>query len=121
MMIKITNTIKKNKMEREYNEEHKYLLAKKRVEKIKGFYIHLAVYVIVNIFISAIIIFGLTNDSDKEYSFAGAITHFGTYVTWFFWGIGIAFHWLGVFGTNLFFGKDWEKKKIEKYMNDNQF
>ena len=39
-----------------FTEEHKYLLAKKRVEKIKGFYIHLAVYIGVNIFISAIII-----------------------------------------------------------------
>ncbi|MGK0414076.1 MAG: hypothetical protein ACJA1B_002296, partial [Polaribacter sp.] len=35
-----------------FKEEHKYLLAKKRVEKIKGFYIHLVVYIIVNIFIS---------------------------------------------------------------------
>ncbi|QTD37816.1 2TM domain-containing protein [Polaribacter batillariae] len=104
-----------------FTEEHKYLLAKKRVEKIKGFYVHLAVYIIVNIFISAIIIYGLASDSNGEYGFKGAITHFGTYSTWLFWGIGLFFHWLGVFGTNLFFGKDWEKKKIEKYMNDHQF
>ncbi|QTE23514.1 2TM domain-containing protein [Polaribacter cellanae] len=102
-----------------FTEEHKYLLAKKRVEKIKSFYIHLAVYIFVNIFISAIIIYGLT--SDNEYNFQEAITHFGTYSTWFFWGIGLFFHWLGVFGTNLFFGKDWEKKKIEKYMDDYKF
>ncbi|MFB1040426.1 MAG: 2TM domain-containing protein, partial [Polaribacter sp.] len=75
-----------------FTEAHKYLLAKKRVEKIKGFYIHLAVYIVVNIFISAIIIYGLTNDSDGEYGFAGAITHFGTYSTWLFWGIGLFFH-----------------------------
>ena len=104
-----------------FTEEHKYLLAKKRVEKIKGFYIHFLVYVIVNIFISAIIIFGLTNDSNGEYSFFDAITHFGVYSTWLFWGIGVFFHWLGVFGTNVFFGKDWEKKKIEKYMDDHKF
>ncbi|TMM31440.1 2TM domain-containing protein [Polaribacter aestuariivivens] len=104
-----------------YAEEHKYLLAKKRVEKIKGFYIHFAVYIIVNIFISTIIIYGLTNDSDGEYGFQDAITHFGTYSTWLFWGIGLFFHWLGVFGTNLFFGKDWEKKKIEQYMDDRKF
>lgn len=104
-----------------YTEEHKYLLAKKRVEKIKGFYIHFAVFIIVNIFISAIIIYGLTNDSNGEYDFTDAITHFGTYSTWLFWGIGIFFHFLGVFGTNLFFGKDWEKKKIEKYMDNHKF
>jgi len=105
-------------MERDYTDEHKYMLAKKRVEKIKGFYIHLAVYFIVNIFISGIIIFGLTNDSDSEYTFLEAITHFGVYSTWFFWGIGVVFHWLGVFGSGFFFGKDWEKKQIEKYMNN---
>lgn len=110
-----------NKMERNYTEEQRYIVAKKKVEKIKGFYIHLSVYIIVNIFISAIIIYGLTNDSDHEYGFQGAISHFGTYSTWLFWGIGLFFHWLGVFGTNLFFGKDWEKKKIEKYMDDHKF
>ena len=104
-----------------YDQEHKYLLAKKRVEKIKGFYIHLAVYILVNIFISSIIIYGLSSDSDGEYNFKSAITHFGVYSTWFFWGIGIFFHWLGVFGSNLFFGKDWEKKQIDKYMNEDKY
>jgi len=102
-----------------YTEEHKYLLAKKRVEKIKGFYIHLAIYIIVNIFISGVVIFGLTQDN--EFTFNEAITHFGTYSTWLFWGIGVFFHWLGVFGSNLFFGKEWEKKQVEKYMDDNKF
>ena len=104
-----------------FAEQQRYIVAKKKVEKIKGFYIHLVVYIIVNIFISSIIIYGLTSDSDGEYDFHGAITHFGTYSTWLFWGIGLFFHWLGVFGSNLFFGKDWEKKKIEKYMDDHKF
>ncbi|QXP74076.1 2TM domain-containing protein [Tenacibaculum sp. HL-MS23] len=106
-------------MERDYSEEQKYILAKKRVEKIKGFYIHLAVFIVINIFISAVIVFGLMNDG--TYNFIEAVTHFGTYSTWLFWGIGLFFHWLGVFGSNLFFGKDWEKKKIEQYMDDNKF
>ena len=104
-----------------FSEQQRYIVAKKRVEKIKGFYIHLVVYIIVNIFISAIIIYGLTSASDGEYDFEGAITHFGTYSTWLFWGIGLFFHWLGVFGSNLFFGKDWEKNKIEKYMDEHNF
>lgn len=106
-------------MERDFTEEHKYLLAKKRVEKIKGFYVHLAIYIIANIFISGIVIFGLTQEN--EFSFNGTLTHFGTYSTWLFWGIGLFFHWLGVFGSNLFFGKDWEKKQVKKYMDDNNF
>jgi ABC-type multidrug transport system fused ATPase/permease subunit len=102
-------------MEREFIENQKYIQAKKRVEKIKGFYIHFAVYIIVNIVLSGIIIFGLT--SDNEYNFIEAISHFGVYSTWIFWGIGLFFHWLGVFGFHsLGLGKDWEEKKIKELM-----
>jgi hypothetical protein len=31
------------------------------------------------------------------------------------------FHWLGVFGSTVFFGKNWEKKQLEKYMDDTKF
>ncbi|WP_272148978.1 2TM domain-containing protein [Tenacibaculum aiptasiae] len=103
-------------MERDYTQEHKYLLAKKKVEKIKGFYWHLAAYIAVNIFISTVIVIGLTTEENK--SFVEAITHFGVYATWLFWGIGLFFHWLGTFGTNIFFNKDWENRKIEEYIKE---
>lgn len=103
-------------MENNYKEEHKYLLAKKRVEKIKGFYWHLAAYIIVNIFISVVIIMGLMNEDNL--TFTKAITNFGVYATWLFWGIGVFFHWLGVFGTNIFFNKDWEQRKIQEYLDE---
>ncbi|MDA8761988.1 2TM domain-containing protein, partial [Flavobacteriaceae bacterium] len=47
-------------MEKEFLKEQQYLNAKKRVKEIKGFYSHLVIYMIINIFISGIIIFGLT-------------------------------------------------------------
>ncbi len=105
-------------MQTNYNEEQKYILAKKRVEKIKGFYIHLMVYIIVNIFLSTIIIYGLI--SEEHYTFTKSITHIGVYSTWFFWGIGIFFHWMGVFATKSFLGKNWEEKKIRKIMEEEQ-
>jgi hypothetical protein len=105
-------------MEREFIENQKYIKAKKRVKKIKGFYTHFAVYIVVNIFLSGIIIFGLTSGSDNEYNFLKAMSNFGVYSTWLFWGIGLFFHWLGVFGSNAVFGKNWEKKQLEKYMDD---
>lgn len=103
-------------MERDYTEEHKYLLAKKRVEKIKGFYWHFVAYIGVNCFISGVIIFGLMNDNG--YTFLEAVTNFGVYATWLFWGIGVFFHWLGTFGTNIFFSKDWEQRKIQEYIDN---
>jgi hypothetical protein len=88
-------------------QEMKYQKAKERVEAIKGFYIHLTVYVVVNLILFSI----------------NMITSPGS--LWFFWplmgwGIGFAFHALSVFvfcpgvGTGL--GADWEERKINEYM-----
>jgi hypothetical protein len=102
-------------MEIEFTKEQNYIRAKKRVKAIKGFYIHLLVFVIVNIFISGVVIFGLLQ---SNYSFYDAITNFGVYSTWLFWGIGMFFHWMGVFGfKSIGFGKDWEEKKIKELMD----
>ncbi len=105
-------------MERNYIEEQRYIKAKKRVDNIKGFYIHLLVYVLVNIFITSVIIYGLT--SNEELTFGKAIIHPGAYMTWLGWGIGVFFHWLGVFGFSLFTSKNWEEQKIKELMDKDQ-
>lgn len=102
-------------MDQNYYQEQQYLKAKKKVQDIKGFYSHLTVYIIINIFISGIIIYGLSHDDD--YDFMQAISHFGVYSTWLFWGIGLFFHWLGVFGFKNLLGKNWEEKKIRELMD----
>ena len=99
--------------EAEKNEGVKYLRAKKRVEKIKGFYVHLIVYILVNIFISGVIIYGIMSEDGD--SFTDVIQNFGVYSTWVFWGIGVFFHWLGVFGFNVV-GSNWEERKINELM-----
>lgn len=104
-------------MENNYLKEQQYLRAKKRVKDIKGFYSHLTVYLVINIFLSGIIVYGLTRDGS---SFVDAITHFGTYSTWLFWGIGIFFHWLGVFGFKGIMTKSWEERKIKELMEEDE-
>ncbi len=89
--------------------EDAYLRAKKRVDKIKGFYWHLFWYVVVNIFLLSMI-YARLGKSETIWQYR----HFSTA---FFWGIGLLFHFLGTFGTNVLFGKEWEKKQIEKYMD----
>lgn len=102
-------------IQEDFTQGQNYIRAKKRVKEIKGFYIHLIVYVLINIFLSGIIIYGLMQSGD---SFGEAITNFGTYSTAFFWGIGMFFHWLGVFGfKSLGLGKDWEDRKIKELMD----
>ena len=90
-----------------YQREEAYIRAKKKLEKLVGFYWHLAVYIVVNLFL--IILIGVNND--------GGFWNFGTFATAFFWGIGLAFHFLGVFGPDFIFGKDWERKKIKEFMD----
>lgn len=98
--------------ENNYELEDAYLRAKKRVEKIKGFYGHLFWYILVNAFILIMI---YRNLGDAEFFW-----NYKNFSTAFFWGIGLFFHFLGTFGTNIFFGKEWEKKQIEKYMGKNK-
>ncbi|ALL24670.1 MULTISPECIES: 2TM domain-containing protein [Bacillus] len=85
-------------MERNEN----YLRAKKRVENLKAFYIHLTVYILVNLMLFFI---NISSDSSK---------------LWFLyplggWGIGIVIHGLTTFPFGIF-GKEWEERKIKEYM-----
>lgn len=92
-------------MKREFTEEQKYARAKKKVEKIKGLYVHLLVTVLV---IPVLIFINLK---------------FVPQYHWFYFPIigmttGLFFHWLGVFGfEKLGFGKDWEEQKIKEYLD----
>jgi 2TM domain-containing protein len=92
-----------------FDQEEAYLRAKKKLDKLKGFYWHLAWYIIVNVFL--IITIARNLDADET------IWQFGVFATPFFWGIGLFFHFVGAFGASLFFSKKWEKRKIEEYMN----
>ncbi len=91
--------------------------AKKRVEELKGFYIHLAVYIMVNTFITTM---KIINDLGAGVSFNDTFWDFGTFAVWFFWGIGVVFHAVKVFSFNPFFGRDWEEQQIRKYMDEDK-
>jgi hypothetical protein len=99
-----------NFQEENFNPDAKYELAYRRVKRIKGFYIHALVYVLVNgCLITSSYWHGMQSDTD----------FFGTdnFSTAFFWGIGLLAHGLSVFGSNLFFSPDWEEKKIQEFMD----
>lgn len=105
-------------MEQNFTQEQKYILARKRVEKISKFYKHFAVYVLVNIFLSAVFIVGDINDGD---TFNEAFFNYHNYKIWMFWGIGIFFQALNTFGINLVFSKGWEERKVKEYMNQDKY
>ena len=85
-------------MSKQMSEDEIYEQAKKRVEAKKGFFIHLTVYIVVNILLVLI------------WAFAA-----GGGFPWFIfvlggWGIGLLFHFLGVF----VFGRKSDRAAIEK-------
>lgn len=105
-------------METNYSKEERYRRAEKRLKDIKGFYWHLFWYLAVNIFLTfGGTIRGLFSDG----SFDMNNFSFGNFSVWFFWGIGLVAHWLNVFGTNVFFSRNWEERKIKEFMDKDKF
>ena len=89
------------------DEQERYRKAKERVEELKGFYIHAAMYLLVN---TALVVINLV--TSPEY-------------LWFVWpllgwGVGVAAHAIAVFGIPGMFGRDWEERKIRQLMDRDQ-
>lgn len=90
-----------------------YLRAKKKVETLKGFYSHLAVYVIVNV---GIILLSANVFNSQKIDF----DDLGIYATAFLWGFGIVAHAIYVFyvmnmENNIF--RRWEERKIKEFLD----
>lgn len=83
--------------------------ARKRVDEIKAFYIHATVYILVNAFL-LVNIYLNTNDFWQW-------SHFFTLLGW---GIGLAFHAAKAFRFNPLFGRNWEERQIQKYIDEDK-
>ncbi|MCK8522886.1 2TM domain-containing protein [Aquimarina sp. D1M17] len=96
------------------NEQQRYQRAKMRVEKEKGFYNHLTVYIIINIALLFINSQVIDNGIDS-------LLDWKLYITPILWGIGLLIHGITVFNTNKIFSKDWEERKIKELMDKEDF
>jgi transcriptional regulator with XRE-family HTH domain len=76
-------------------------LAFNQVRKLKGFYIHLAQYVLVIAVLTIINALTTPNRWWVQWVVMG-------------WGIGVFFHWLQISERFSFFGSKWEKEQVEK-------
>ncbi|HMI07178.1 MAG TPA: 2TM domain-containing protein [Flavobacterium sp.] len=90
------------------NPDMRYAMAFKRVKRVKGFYTHLAIYLIIN---TAMIL----ANSDRKIGTA-EFWSFETFSLAFCWGFGLALHGFSVFGRDFFFSKDWEDRKIREFI-----
>lgn len=93
-----------------------YIRAVNKLEKVKSFYRHLVIYIVVNIAISSIRIWEHMNYRGE--SFEDAVFDIETFAVWLLWGVGILLHAFSVFAFHHVFGRNWEERKIEKYMNE---
>lgn len=87
----------------------RYQEAAKRVKKLKSFYIHLTIYILVNLLI---VLINIQNLKPGESYFK-----FENFVTLFFWGIGLLAHAMSVFVPQFVLGKNWEERKIRELMD----
>jgi len=92
------------------SQELKLAKAKKRIKDIKGFYSHLTVYLLVNLFILAASTKLFTSFSSDQYAIWNYIS------TPIFWGIGLLVHALFVFVPSFGFIKRWEDRKMKEFM-----
>lgn len=99
-------------MEVDNIEKERYKRAAKRVKRIRGFYTHALVYVVINIMIVVINIQNLAPD-ESYFQWHNFMTLLG-------WGVGLLAHGLSVFMPNIILGKDWEARKIKELMNSDK-
>jgi len=101
-------------------EEHAYNEAKKRLKEERAFYLHLAIYIFMNI---ALIIFQF---SLKDYINSDWFLWI-TISRPILWGLGLLGHGLWTFRRQIkwlkksIYSSQWEKRKIEEIMQDDEF
>ena len=97
------STLKEQGMVNVINESQsaEEILAFNQVRKLKGFYIHLAQYVLVIALLSVINALTTPNRWWVQWVIMG-------------WGIGVFFHWLQISEWFGLFGSKWEKEQVEK-------
>jgi hypothetical protein len=85
-------------------DPQRYESARKRVRQLKGFYIHATVFVWVNALLAIINLATSRGQIWFIWPLAG-------------WGIGLAAHWVAVFGVGGLWGPEWEERKIKEIVD----
>ena len=91
----------------------KYIQAKQRVKRLKRFYIHLFLFLIVNI---ALLFRLLMLEKDESLNFFVWVV-LNIMITW---SLGILVHAWIVFKGKLLFRKEYEDRRIEELIRENQ-
>ena len=104
---KQVSTIDKNQLELIEN-------AQKRIRQKKRLYIHFVIFLIGAVFI---ILANTVLGIGKDFTIAGINWFVYAILAWLFL---FAYHFISVFITNKFMGKEWEQQQLEKLVNQQQ-
>ena len=86
-----------------------YIKAKNKVEKERGFYTHLLIYILVNLIITG---FKMWNHMESWDSFTYKFISIDVLSVWTIWGVFLVLHFL-----SFKFGMAWEERKIAELMD----
>lgn len=86
------------------SEEANMMIARMRIEEIKAFYVHIGIYVAVNLALIAINVF---NQDEVWWSLWALLG----------WGIGLIIHGLSVYGPVSNLMMKWEQRKIAQLLH----
>jgi len=101
----------------EADKTNKKTRAERRVKQIRGFHNHVTVFILMNSMLVVVKIIGTAYYGEN---FMGPIWHFSTFMVPLFWGIALGLHAMKVFNKIPFFNANWEKRQIQKYMEEEQ-
>ena len=87
-------------------EDERYQRARARVDRLKGFYWNLWMFINVNIFLFTV----------------DALTGDGWWFYWvtIFWGLAVGIQAFSLFGPFSRMSQEWEARKIQQYMNEDK-
>lgn len=100
----LTKTIDVMNIQDDFISGKRYRSAKKQVEKLKAFYLHLGIYLV---FIPVLIYLNFLSKVGFPWAIFPILG----------WGFGILGHASETFDYNPIFGKNWEERKIQNIMN----
>jgi hypothetical protein len=88
-------------------ELEEYQKARDRVQEVKGFYAHAAMYLVANVALAVLNLVTLRKNDG---------------IIWFIWpligwGIALAVHAISVYGIGQFLGRDWEQHQIQQELD----
>lgn len=98
----------------------KYAWAQKQVKRIKGFYSHLTVYIVINLLllIGRLIVLPYYVDMDNLGADGISWININVYGTTIIWGIAVLIHGLSVHMSRIKFLNRWEERKIKEFMDE---